>query len=155
MPVTRLIWGVKQSFRTYVEASGGTIGAGAGAERMAEGVFAFAAAAGSDLAVEGGVLAGTGRFRGQVSFQAHGGLLSVTLVDPWVEATAGGWALSVAETAGSPRRMTIAKLDAGALALEPDGTTALPAATTLEGMMLLGDHYPPGTALDPVRLDAG
>lgn len=143
MRVTRLGWGVKQSFRAYVEGSGGSIAVADGAARAEDGTFAFEAAADSDLAVQGDALAGSGRFRGRVEFQAHGGLLSVTLVDPWLEATADGWVLSIAETA--TRRTAIARLGP----LDDDG--ALPAATTLEGMMILGDHYPPGTALDPVR----
>jgi hypothetical protein len=48
--------------------------------------------------------------------------------------------------------VVFAKLDAGALTPEADGTLSLAAAITLDGMFILGDHYPPGTALDPVRL---
>lgn len=143
MRVTTLGWGVKQSFRAYVEGSGGTITAQDGASREPDGAFVFEAAADSDLAVDAGTLSGTGRFRGRVAFQAHGGLLSVTLTDPWLEAAADGWVLSIAETA--TRRTAIARLG-------PLAAGELPAATTLDGMMILGDHYPPGTTLDPVRL---
>lgn len=148
MRVTALGWGVKQSFRAYVEGSGGTIAASDGASRDADGAFVFEAAEDSDLVADaGGALSGTGRFRGRVAFQAHGGLLSVTLTDPWIEAGPDGWVLSIAET--PTRRTAIAKLGAPAAG---DGATELPAATTLDGMMVLGDHYPPGTALDGVRL---
>ena len=143
MRVTRLGWGVKQSFRAYVEGSGGSIALDGGAARADDGTFVFAATADSDLALDGGALSGTGRFAGKIAFQAHGGLLSVTLTDPWVEPAGDGWVLSIAETA--TRRTAIAKLGA-----VEDG--ALPAVTTLDGMMILGDHYPPGTQLDPVRL---
>ena len=64
MRVTTLVWGVKQSFRAYVEATGGTISAGDGAARADDGAFVFAAAEDSDLAMEAGRLRGTGRFRG-------------------------------------------------------------------------------------------
>lgn len=141
-----LAWGVKQSFRSYVEGSGGEIVADAGATRAADGTFLFEATAGSDLSLDGGAPSGTGRFRGRVSFTAHGGLLSVTLTDPWIEAADDGWVLSIAETA--TRRTAIARLG-------PVTDGALPAATTLDGMMILGDHYPPGTPLDPVRLSDG
>ncbi|HEY0648802.1 HtaA domain-containing protein [Phenylobacterium sp.] len=144
MRVTTLGWGVKQSFRAYVEGSGGTITAQDGASRDPDGAFVFEAAEDSDLAVDARALSGTGRFRGRLAFQAHGGLLSVTLADPWLEAAADGWVLSIAET--PTRRTAIARL--GPLATD----ATLPAATTLDGMMILGDHYPPGTALDPVRL---
>lgn len=152
--MTALIWGVKESFRRYVEASGGTIAASDGAERSADGAFVFAAAAESDLALgDDGAPSGTGRFRGVVRFQAHGGLLSVTLADPWVEpGDGGGYVLSIAETA--TRRTAIAKLDVAGRTVGADGATELAAVTTLDGMMILGDHYPPGTALDPVRLVA-
>ncbi len=153
MRVTSLGWGVKQSFRAYVEASGGTIAAAAGATRVADGTFVFPATAEGDLVLDGGALRGAGRFMGQVSFCAHGGLLSVSVIDPWVEGGPDEWTISVAETPGSARRMTIAKL--GAVSEEPDGSLSIGAATTLEGMMLLGDHYPPGTVLDPVRLLGG
>jgi hypothetical protein len=148
MRVTTLGWGVKQSFRAYVEGSGGTITAADGASRTPDGAFAFEAAEDSDLVADDGGLRGTGRFRGRVTFQAHGGLLSVRLTDPWVEAAEGGWVLSIAET--GTRRTAIARL--GAVADGAGAAAELPAATTLDGMMILGDHYPPGTALDPVRL---
>lgn len=143
MRVTRLVWGVKQSFRNYVEGSGGSIAMEDGAGRADDGTFAFEATADSDLTLDGGALSGTGRFAGRLKFEAHGGLLRVTLTDPWIEAADGGFVLSIAETA--TRRTAIAKL--GPL---EDG--ALPAVTTLDGMMIIGDHYPPGTVLDPVRL---
>ena len=50
------------------------------------------------------------------------------------------------------RRVEIARLDADAITVEPDGAVSIPAKITLDGMMILGDHYPPGTVLDPVRL---
>ena len=43
-PMTRLSWGVKQSFRGYVEGAGGVIETGAGATRTDDGGFAFPAA---------------------------------------------------------------------------------------------------------------
>ena len=152
MRVTALAWGVKQSFRAYVEMSGGTIAVAAGATRTPDGAIAFTAAADSDLAVDGGALTGTGRFQGEVSFQAHGGMLSVALFDPGIEIGADGAALSVADSAGRTRRVVFAKLDLAEMTAGPDGSVTLPATITLDGMFILGDHYPPGTALDPVRL---
>lgn len=142
-----LSWGVKQSFRSYVDAAGGTVATGGGAERTPDGGFAFPEGPQSTLAMgPDGRLQGTGRFQGEVSFSAHGGMLSVVLVDPWIEATEAGLILSVADSAA--RRLPFATLDAAAMTTEGD----LPAAITLDGMFLLGDHYPPGTALDAVRL---
>ena len=132
--------------------SGGAIAVGGGAARTEDGLIAFAAAGDSDLAVDGGALSGTGRFTGEVSFQAHGGLLSVALFDPGIEAGADGAALTVADSAARTRRVVFAKLDLAAMAAGPDGAVSLPAVITLDGMFILGDHYPPGTVLDPVRL---
>ena len=144
-----LTWGVKQSFRSYVEMSGGTTTADEGAAATPDGAFAFEAAPASDLSVGAdGAVTGTGRFRGRVIFAAHGGMLKVTLTDPWVEQTPEGLVLTIAETA--TRRTAIAKL--GAAQRIEDGALEFPAAITLDGMMIIGDHYPPGTALDVVRL---
>lgn len=146
-----LSWGVKQSFRSYMDAAGGTVAVTGAAARAPDGGFLFPGASESTLAKgPDGRLTGVGRFAGQVSFNAHGGMLDVVLTDPWVEATDAGLVLTVAQSGG--RRVAFAKLDAGAMTTEADGTVALPAAITLDGMFILGDHYPPGTALDPVRL---
>ena len=161
-----LSWGVKQSFRGYVEAAGGTVATTRGAERAPDGGFLFPEGPQSTL-VQGadGRLRGAGRFQGQVSFNAHGGMLSVVLVDPWIEASEAGLILTVADSPAATRRLPFAKLDADAMttealttgalttsALTTSGGLVLPAAITLDGMFLLGDHYPPGTVLDPVRL---
>ena len=146
-----LSWGVKQSFRSYMDAAGGTVAVAGAAERAPDGVFLFPEGPGSSLARDAdGRLTGVGRFQGEVSFNAHGGMLNVVLTDPWVEATEGGLVLTVA--ASATRRVAFAKLDAGGMTTESDGAVVIPAAITLDGMFVLGDHYPPGTALDPVRV---
>jgi hypothetical protein len=146
-----LSWGVKQSFRSYVDAAGGTVTVGGGAERAPDGVFLFPQSAESTLARgPDGALQGVGRFEGEVSFNAHGGMLNVVLTDPWVEATDAGLVLSVA--AGPARRVVFAKLDAAAMETEADGTLALPAAITLERHVHPRRPLPAGTALDPVRV---
>src|SRR5690242_16345346 len=81
-----LAWGVKQSFRNYVEAAGGQIDTGEGATRGKDGVFSFAASAGDGLMLGvDGRLTGHGRFVGEVRMTAHGGMLSVAIADPEVE----------------------------------------------------------------------
>ncbi len=150
MRVASLGWGVKQSLRSYVETNSGVFTAEDGASRLPDGTFAFEAAADSDLAVADGAPAGTGRFRGRIRLQAHGGMLSITLVDPWIEPTADGLVLSIAES--PTRRTAIARLDLAATTAEPGGALVISTATTLDGMMIIGDHYPPGTVLDPLRL---
>lgn len=142
-----LCWGVKESFRRYVEAAGGTITTDGGAERAADGVFAFPAAPDNDLRLTpDGKLEGRGGFLGEVRFEAHGGMLSVRLADLAIEVAASSAMLSVADGA---RRAEIAQLD---LAAADPGHGAIPTSLTMDGSWLLGDHYPPRTALDPVRL---
>jgi hypothetical protein len=152
-----LAWGVKESFRRYVEAAGGSIEAGEGAQRTPDGGFVFEAApagfAGESLRLAAdGRLRGRGEFRGAVRFEAHAGMLSVWLADPAVEIGPAGAALSVAEGGPLGRRLEIATLDLAAATAALDGEITIPAAITLEGMQVLGDHYPPSTPLDPVRL---
>lgn len=150
--VTALTWGVKQSFRAYVEGAGGTIEAGAGAARAADGGFTFAAAPDSSLTLDPeGRLAGRGLFLGEVQFTAHGGMLKVSLVDPILEIGEAGALLTVADHPTRTYRLEAAKLDLAAATTEA-GELTLPAALMMFGSQWLGDHYPAGAALDPVRL---
>ena len=151
--VAALTWGVKQSFRNYVQATGGTIETAGGAAPAADGAFAFPATPGQGLTLDdAGRPQGAGRFAGEVRFQAHGGMLSVRLVEPGLEVTSTGAALSVAD---GERRVAIATLDLAAAGPGEAGELVIPAALTLDGSFLLGDHYPPATVLDPVRLSLG
>lgn len=154
--VTTLNWGVKQSFRGYVEGAGGKTDTSDGATRTDDGAFTFAAAPDSTLAVDaGGQLTGRGLFTGIVHFEAHGGMLKVWMVDPVVEITDTGAVLTVADHPTRTYRLEAAKLDLAAAATEPSGEVALPAALMMFGSQWLGGNYPAGTALDPVRLTVG
>lgn len=154
--VTALTWGVKQSFRAYVEGAGGTIETREGAARADDGGFTFAAAPDSTLTVdEGGKLTGRGLFLGEVQFTAHGGMLKVSLVDPILEVTDAGAILTVADHPTRTYRLEAAKLDLAATTPDPSGGLILPAALMMFGSQWLGDHYPAGAALDPVRLAVG
>ncbi|MBR7620985.1 HtaA domain-containing protein [Phenylobacterium sp. 20VBR1] len=151
--VKTLTWGVKQSFRAYVEGAGGTIEAGAGAQRTADGGFTFDAAPDSSLTVDAdGKLTGRGLFLGEVQFAAHGGMLKVALVDPILEITDAGALLTVADHVSRTYRLEAARLDLGVANTEPSGEVVLPAALMMFGCQWLGDHYPAGTPLDPVQL---
>lgn len=149
--VVALEWGVKQSFRGYVEAMGGVIETSGGAARTAEGVFVFAASDGNALAVADGALRGQGVFQGDVRFEAHGGMLNVRLAGFGLEIGPSGAFLTIAD---GPRRARIAELDLAA-SLEEGGALTVPATATLDTYSIVGDHYPPGTPLDPVRLVLG
>lgn len=151
MSVTTLTWGVKASFRAYVEAAGGSITLADGTGRNAEGAFVLTAAPGGDLAVgPDGALTGAARFQGAISFEAHGGMLRTTLCELGVEAGPDGAVITAPTNPGGEKRYAIARL--GAPQTGPDGAVTLPATITLDGMYQIADNYPPGTALDPVVL---
>lgn len=151
--VASLHWGVKQSFRGYVAMMGGVTEVGGPAQIAPDGGFTFAVAPDSDLALgaDGG-LTGHGRFLGSVRFEAHGGMLKVFLADPALEIGAAGAMLTVADSADRPRRVAVAQLDLAAMTRSDNGEAVIPTTLTMEGCQLLGDHYPPGTVLDPVRV---
>ena len=97
MTFTRLTWGVKASFRAYVEAAGGTISVRDGATHGADGTFVFTALPGGDLAIPGdGPPSGATRFQGTVAFEAHGGMLRATLAELGVETEQDGLVLIAA-----------------------------------------------------------
>jgi hypothetical protein len=87
-----------------------------------------------------------------VRFEAHGGMLKVFLADPAIEITATGAVLTVADSTARTRRVEIAKLDLAAITGGEPGETSIPTSLTMDGSFVLGDHYPPTTALDPARL---
>ncbi len=151
--VSALHWGVKQSFRGYVAMMGGVTEVDGGVEVAADGGFTFIAAPDSDLRLgHDGVLTGQGRFLGSVRFEAHGGMLKVFLADPALEINGTTASLSVADSAARTRRVEIARLDLSALVSGEDGERVIPTSLSIDGSFLLGDHYPPTTVLDPVRL---
>lgn len=150
-----LRWGVKQSFRSYVEAVGGKIELAGPVERAADGGFVFARGGDAALTLDAdGRPQGRAQFSGEVRFEAHGGMLKVAVAEPGVEFEGAAGGLTVADPWAPGKRMTIARLEPAAAVTEA-GELVVPAVTTLDGMQLLGDHYPPGTQLDPVRLKLG
>lgn len=153
--VISLGWGVKQSFRNYVEAAGGSIAISGGTERAADGSFVFSTTSGDLRVGPDGAPQGAAQFSGEVGFEAHGGMLRVRLADFGVEIGADGATLTAAEGGAGGPRIVIAKLDVSAASADGDGALVLPAKVTIHGSQALGDHYPPGTPLDPVRLVVG
>ena len=149
--VLSLTWGVKQSFRAYVESSGGSISAENGATRLAEGGFEFAPSEGNDLTL-GVDLSGRGVFSGEVKFDAHGGMLAVFMAEPVIEMTSKGLMLSVADAVSRKWRVEVAQLDIAAMTRSGPDEVSIPTSLTIEGIQWLGDNYPFKTPLDPVHL---
>ncbi len=152
MNFNRLSWGVKASFCAYVEAAEGTITLSDGATRAADGTFVFSALPGGDLTMTpDGRVTGSARFQGSVTFEAHGGMLKATLAELGLEAGTDGIVLTAIEAPMNKSRCAIATL--GPAEVGVNGAVTMGAAITLDGMFQMADNYPPGTMLDPVRLD--
>ena len=152
MGFNRLTWGVKASFRSYVEGAGGSIVLSDGATRAQDGTFVFEAVPGGDLTIASdGSAAGAMRFQGTVTFEAHGGMLKATLTELGLEVGTDGLVLTALDTQLGRDRCVIAKL--GPVEVGPDDVVTLGSEITLDGMYQIADNYPPGTELDPLRLD--
>ena len=146
-------WGVKQSFRSYVEGSGGTIEADGGATRGADGEFSFEPAPGEALSVGAdGKPHGIARFTGEVRCEAHGGMLKMFLADPAIEIGPAGAALTAADSPARDRRCELAVLDLAAATTGEAGELVIPSKLSKDGWRIMPDHYLPTTPLDPVRL---
>lgn len=152
MSFNRLSWGVKASFRSYVEAAGGSVELSDGATRAEDGSFVFQAVPGGDLTIApDGSATGAMRFEGTITFEAHGGMLKATLTELGLEVGTDGLVLTALEAPMNQDRCAIAKLSV--VEDGPDDAVILGAQITLDGMYQIADNYPPGTELDPVRLD--
>ncbi len=152
MSFNTLTWGVKASFRSYVEAAEGSITVSDGATRTEDGAFVFKAMPGGDLRIgEDGAASGAVRFRGAVAFEAHAGMLRATLAEFGIDGGPEGLTLTVLEAPMNRGRCAIARLTP--IAWTPEGAVTLRAEITVDGMYQIADNYPPGTELDPVRLD--
>jgi len=111
MSFNTLTWGVKASFRNYVEGAGGSIIASDGATRTEDGAFTFKAAPDGDLVIApDGSATGSARFLGKIMFEAHGGMLSSTLTDLCLEVTDEGLVLTVLDAPMNQDRCAIATL---------------------------------------------
>ena len=152
MSFSKLTWGVKASFLNYVEAVGGSITLSDGATRTEEGAFVFTAVPGGDLTIAAdGSATGAMRFQGTIAFDAHGGMLKSTLTELGLEASDDGLVLTVLEGPMNQGRCSVAKL--GSVEVLSDNAITMRTEITLDGMYQIADNYPPGTELDPIRLD--
>ena len=151
MSFNQLTWGVKASFRGYVEAAGGSIAVSDGATRADDGAIVFKALPGGDLSIDAdGTANGSMSFEGKVTFDAHGGMLKSTLTELRIEAGDDGLVLTVLEAPANEGRCAVATL--GPVEVGADGTITLGSQITMDGMWQIADNYPPGTELDPVLL---
>ena len=151
MSFTQLTWGVKASFRNYVEAAEGSITLSDGATRAEDGAFVFAAEPNGDFIIAAdGSATGAMRFQGTVTFEAHGGMLKATLKELAIEASEDGVVLTVLDGPMNKRRCAVAELDL--IAIDSGSSVTMNSKIMMDGMYQIADNYPPGTELDPVQL---
>ena len=152
MSFNKLTWGVKASFRGYVEAAEGSITLSDGATHAEDGTFVFMAQPGGDLSIAAdGSATGTMRFNGTVTFEAHGGMLKSTLTELGLEAGDDGLVLTVLDGLMNKSRCAVAEL--GPVEVSAAGGMTIASKITIDGMYQIADNYPPGTELDPIFLD--
>jgi len=153
-----LSWGVKDSFTRYIDSMpDGRRGAGHGATEAGHGVFYFELddASGYDPADRNGVV----KYRGDVRYKGHGGMLFVMIVDPWIEFREAGAVLTTIDAEHWPdkeRRIelaTLLPLRAGAGRL-PEGWEAWEAQLAPAGVEVFNGVYAVGELLEPVRFRA-
>ncbi|MGL3150335.1 HtaA domain-containing protein [Microbacterium sp. A82] len=150
-----LHWRIKDSFVKYVlRGAGGAYSVTDGADDDGAGTFFFPFASAS-RGDGGWVLS----FGGDVRFSGHHGALFVPFTEPVIRLGETGGTLAIRRTVpeGSPadtERIVIAELT-GEVPQRLGDALAWPAVTaqlTPAGVSLLGDAYPVGTLMDPLRM---
>lgn len=144
-----LQWGLKESFRSYVQGpiAGGTFSGGS-----------FATGGGAFNVNDGGI--GRANFSGAITATGHGGLLNFQLSNPSVQITGPGTGVLFAHvnstsTSGAAAVngvVAFANLSFSGPAIGGDALSVSGASATLTaaGAQAFAGFYPAGTALDPV-----
>jgi hypothetical protein len=78
-------------------------------------------------------------------------MLKATLSELGLEVGEDGLVLTAPQAPQNKDRCAIAKLSP--VEVDSGGAVTLRAEITLDGMYQIADNYPPGTELDPVRLE--
>lgn len=144
-----LVWGVRSSFVEYVRDFGGTVELSEGAGTIATGEYYFALADATAFDPETG--RGTLRFRGQVHFQGHHGMLSVAIADPSVTFGDSSCTLDVT-TDGGPLKIVELHLGQSNWARGDLRWDAIPSTLAATAVTTFNDSYPAGTMFDPVSI---
>ncbi len=144
-----LEWGLKESFRSYVQGpiANGTFSGGS-----------FAASGGAFNVVDGGI--GRANFSGAISASGHGGLLNFQLSSPSVQITGPGTGVLFAHVSSTSTTgaaavngvVAFANLSFSGPAISGSTLSVSGASATLTGAgaQAFAGFYPAGTALDPV-----
>lgn len=159
LPPSGLTWGVKRSFIRYISGlPDGAVSATEGATIVESSLFNFVPD-GGDFDVDTGT--GVLRFRGDVRMAGHFGMMFVQILDPWLEFTTEGAALSTlaSNEDGTGRdRVILGTLQPGSPE-NIDGSfvwQGIDVAISPQGSELFNGQYPAGQPMDPlfVRVDS-
>jgi Htaa len=147
-----LEWGIKSSFLSYLDGLGDSVTVtNDGVRRdVSCDTFIFPFDAYTELPGGGFRL----EFRGDLRLKAHGGMLLVILMNPWLTMTHEGAELSVVDLMAWPdasRRETIG-VSTGNPEERGSGVLEVPLQLTANGVDLFNNVYPAGTDLSPARL---
>jgi hypothetical protein len=130
-------WGVKESFRAYIDGlPDGEVAVTNGASHELDGRFTWPL-----VAADGGVF----RAAGEVRLGGHGGMLAVSLSE--LRVTVEGDTAVIA-VGGEPVRIA-----RGTVTTNTDRGLLIETTVTTMGSELLGGVYPVGTALDHLEID--
>ncbi|MFL4480498.1 HtaA domain-containing protein [Paeniglutamicibacter sp. ORCA_105] len=149
-----LSWGVKSSFTRYIDTMpDGRRGAGHGATEAGDGVYFFELedASGFDPSSPEGIV----KYRGDLRYKGHQGMLFVMIVDPWIEFRDTGAVLTAVDAERWPNkehRIELATLAPGAPAAGrlPRGWALMDARLTPAGVEVFNGVYGVGERLEPV-----
>lgn len=147
-----LAWGIKPSFLSYLQGLEDLlVMANDGATASEHGdVFNFPFAARTDLP-EGGMRL---EFTGDLRLKAHGGMLLVIFMNPWLTLAPEGAELSIVDLMAWPdtsRRETIAVSSEG-YSYAGNGDIEVPLQLTANGVETFNNVYPQGSMLAPARV---
>lgn len=151
-----LLWGVHESYVSYVRSlPDGTVHCADGARALDNvggcPAWAFEHAGPAPIDADPDEL----RFRGDLRFAGHGGMMFVMILDPWISFTATGVHMTVVDLDAWPDtsvRMTLAESPPG---WQADGLAEIPLALHEAGCQVFGNIYPAGTPLSPVHISGG
>ncbi|MFV8054667.1 HtaA domain-containing protein [Mycobacterium sp. 48b] len=145
--VPGLYWGIKRSFVSYVaRMPDGRATAGLGAQPLPNGDFLFLPDTTHD--------SDEFRFRGDVRFSGHMGMLWVRIADPWIDVETNQGELSIASPADSESRLRLASVtfddhidDRGHVVLHASVVRLLG-----ESLSIFNDVYEEGQLLEPLTV---